>query len=251
MISKLGLIGFPLGHSFSARYFNTKFDNSNLTGWSYLNFPIESVDMIHDIIRQEPSLKGFNVTIPHKVAIMQHLNTIDDAASKIGAVNCVKVTRDGDNISLKGYNTDVIGFKLSLLEMIKEQRPKALVLGTGGASKAICAALDELHIEYVLVSRTESQTTISYNQLRQREVSQYKLIINTTPLGMSPKVDAAPDIDYSDIGSSHFIYDLIFNPHETLFMKKARMQGATIKNGYEMLVTQAEAWWDIIYPCSK
>ena len=246
-MKKLGLIGFPLGHSFSAKYFNAKFNSDNLSDWSYHNFAIESVDMIDDILAKEPALKGFNVTIPHKVAIIDHLHEIDDLARKIGAVNCVKVTRNGGSVSLKGYNTDIVGFKTSLLEMIKEQRPKALVLGTGGASKAVSVALDDLGISYIIVSRVESKNGLSYQQLLSKDIKEHKLIINTTPLGMFPNIDAAPEIDYNAIGMQHFIYDLIFNPHETKFMKMARVQGATVKNGYEMLINQAEAWWGIIY----
>lgn len=245
-VKKLGLIGFPLGHSFSARYFNAKFASEGLDGWSYHNFPMESADEILEVLKSETELQGFNVTIPHKLAIMSHLSEIDSLAERIGAVNCVKVTRDGEQTLLKGYNTDITGFKLSLSDMLGEVRPKALVLGTGGASRAVIVALEELAIDYTLVSRTSNGAILSYEQLTSDIISDHKLIINTTPLGMHPKVDAAPELDYSAITSSHYIYDLIFNPDETLFLRLSREQGATIKNGYDMLVRQAEAWWDII-----
>lgn len=242
-MKKLGLIGFPLGHSFSARYFNAKFCSEGLSEWSYENFPIEDVAKITDIVADNPTLQGFNVTIPHKVAIIPFLDEIDVTAGKIGAVNCVRISTDG---KLKGYNTDIIGFKVALLDMIGTRRPSALVLGTGGASKAVCAALDDLEITYKLVSRTSSSSTISYAELTDGQIESNKLIINTTPLGMSPNTDGKPNINYSKISSSHFIFDLIFNPSETAFMHESRLQGATVKNGYQMLVEQAEAWWKII-----
>lgn len=242
-MKKLGLIGFPLGHSFSARFFNAKFKSEGLNEWSYENFPIENVDAITNIIATNPTLQGFNVTIPHKIAIIPFLNEIDATAEKIGAVNCVRISKDG---KLTGYNTDIIGFTVALLDMIKESRPSALVLGTGGASKAVCAALENLNIKYKLVSRQSSENAISYNELTDEIIESHKLIINTTPLGMSPKIEGKPNINYSKITPSHFIFDLIFNPAETAFMREARQKGATVKNGYQMLVEQALAWWRIV-----
>lgn len=239
----LGLIGFPLGHSFSKRYFTSKFNKLSLDGWSYQNFPVEDITMVEDVIKNNPDLLGFNVTIPHKLNIIPYLSQIDSAAAKIGAVNCVEIAENGE---LKGYNTDYIGFKTSLESMLNGSKPNALVLGTGGASRAVCAVLDDLQIEYKLVSRKSSNNQISYDDLDDNLLSISKLIINSTPLGMTPKVDAKPAVNYDMIGSEHYLYDLIFNPDETQFLKEGRVRGATIKNGYDMLVSQAEAWWSII-----
>ncbi|MEG1935240.1 MAG: shikimate dehydrogenase [Rikenellaceae bacterium] len=242
-MKKLGLIGFPLGHSFSARYFNAKFGCEPLKEWSYENFPIENIEMVKDVIIENPTLQGFNVTIPHKVAIIPFLTEIDPTAKRIGAVNCVKILSDG---KLKGYNTDIIGFRKSLTDMIGSSRPNALVLGSGGASKAVCTALADMNIDYQLVSRKSSSSAISYQELTDSIIESHKLIINTTPLGMSPNIDLYPDINYDAITPKHFIFDLIFNPSETKFMQKARLQKATVKNGYQMLVQQADAWWAIV-----
>ncbi|MFI3315069.1 MAG: shikimate dehydrogenase [Rikenellaceae bacterium] len=243
IVKKLGLIGFPLGHSFSKRYFTHKFESTSLCNWSYHNYPMESVDQIREVLSANPNLVGFNVTIPHKIAIIPYLSEIDQKAKSIGAVNCVKVLSDG---RLAGYNTDFTGFKVALLDMIGSERPNAIVLGTGGASKAVMAVLDSLEMEYTLVSRNSGANQISYDQLSDELISSSKLIINATPLGMYPKIDGIPQINYSAVGSSHFLFDLIFNPDETRFMREGRVRGAVVKNGYQMLVEQAEAWWSII-----
>lgn len=244
IVKKLGLIGFPLGHSFSKRYFTHKFESTSLSNWSYHNYPMESVDEIREVLSANPNLVGFNVTIPHKIAIIPYLSEIDEKAENIGAVNCVKVLSDG---RLAGYNTDFTGFKVALLDMIGSERPNAIVLGTGGASKAVMAVLDSLEMQYTLVSRNSGANQISYDQLSDELISSSKLIINATPLGMYPKIDGIPQINYSAIGSSHFLFDLIFNPDETKFMREGRVRGAVVKNGYQMLVEQAEAWWSIIH----
>ncbi|MFI3322397.1 MAG: shikimate dehydrogenase [Rikenellaceae bacterium] len=244
--NKLGLIGFPLGHSFSARYFNAKFKDLGLKEWKYENFPIENIDSVVEVIKNNPTLRGFNVTIPHKLAIIPYLSHIDESAAKIGAVNCVEILPNGE---LKGYNTDCIGFRLSLEDMLNTKETtifKALVLGTGGASRAVVVALEQLGIEYKLISRRASEGVLSYKELTDEILESSKIIINTTPLGMSPKLEGIPSINYNVIGKNHFLFDLIFNPSETRFMYEGRKRGATVKNGYEMLVGQAEAWWKIL-----
>lgn len=242
----LGLIGFPLGHSFSKRYFTEKFHKEKIDNFSYQNFPLESVDGVAQMIEENPNLIGFNVTIPHKVAVMPLLSEIDENAAKIGAVNCVKIIREKGEVRLVGYNTDFVGFRDALLDALGSKRPKALILGTGGASKAVAAALDSLKIEWKYLSRTASDNTLSYEDATAELIAEHELIINTTPLGMYPKCDVKPQIEYSAITKSHLLFDLIFNPNETEFMAEGRKRGATVKNGYQMLLGQAEAWWQII-----
>lgn len=228
-MKKFGLVGYPLGHSFSKGYFQQKFQTENILDCQYDNYSIETLTQI------PANLSGFNVTIPHKQNIMPLLKSIDDAAVQIGAVNCV-------DVNLRGYNTDAIGFEQSLLAMIGEQRPRALVFGTGGASRAVVYVLKRLSIEYIHISRS-GQTR--YDNLSAETIKSHKLIINTTPLGMYPKTDAAPEIDYNLIGEGHYLYDLVYNPAETKFLREGRVRGAWVKNGLEMLYLQADAAWKI------
>ncbi|MCK7559946.1 shikimate dehydrogenase [Chitinophaga sedimenti] len=192
--------------------------------------------------QQQPELKGINVTIPYKQEVIPFLDDVSDAVKAIGAVNCIRLGEDG---KLKGYNTDVIGFRRSLEPLLQPQHNKALVLGTGGAAKAVKFVLKELHIGFTEVSRTASDTAIAYESLTPEMMNEYKLIINTTPLGMYPKVDAAPPIPYEHITAGHLLYDLVYNPAIPLFLQKGADKGATIKNGHEMLILQAEASWEI------
>lgn len=226
---RFGLIGFPLGHSFSKGYFEAKFVREGVADCRYDNYEIEHLTAIPQ------GLAGFNVTIPHKQNIIPLLKNTDAAALKIGAVNCV-------DRNLCGYNTDVIGFEKSLLQLLSGDRPRALVLGTGGASKAVVFVLEKLEIEFLQVSR---QGSLTYDNLDTESVRSHKLIINTTPLGMYPKTDAAPKLPYEAIGSGHYLYDLVYNPAETRFMHEGRVRGALVKNGIEMLRGQAEAAWEI------
>lgn len=246
------LIGFPLGHSFSQRYFEAKFAALKLDGWRYYNTPIESIDMLPEAIKADDTLRGFNVTIPHKQAVIPFLDRIDDEAAAIGAVNCVKISRiagykgkTGDGIFLEGFNTDLYGFRHSLTQMIGAHRPDALVLGTGGASKAVCHALDSLGINHLSISRHKSDSTLTYNELTPQIIKSHLLIINTTPLGMYPATDAAPAIDYSALTSGHMLFDLVYNPGDTLFLRHGRRARALVTGGYEMLATQAEHGWEI------
>ena len=240
-----GLIGYPLGHSFSQRYFTEKFENESINA-RYLNFPISYMDDFPELFTHHPYLAGLNVTIPYKEQVFRFINEVDPVAEKIGAVNVIKITWDNLNYTLKGYNSDITGFKKSIFPLLTIDHKKALVLGTGGASKAVVAALEQLNIDFRHVSRTpEDENTLSYEQLNEDIISEHKLIINTTPLGMYPKTDACPDIPYEALTPGHLLYDLVYNPEETLFLKKGKEKGAKTKNGLEMLHLQAEEAWRI------
>lgn len=247
MMRKFGLIGFPLGHSFSAGYFSKKFEKERITDSEYVNFPIETIEELPEVLLRNRDLIGLNVTIPYKEQVIPFLNELDEEAEKIGAVNTVKIFRDPDNtrIHTKGFNTDVYGFSTSLKEIVHEDVKKALVLGTGGASKAILYSLKSMGISISVVSRDPKDGQLSYNDLDQKIMSEHLLIVNTSPVGTYPEVNRAPDIPYQFLGSSHILHDLVYNPEETLFMKKGKERGAQVKNGYQMLVEQAEKSWKI------
>ena len=243
MAELYGLIGFPLGHSFSAKYFAEKFASQNIDA-EYRNFAIESIKNLPEILKNNSNLKGLNVTIPYKQQVMPFLDDIDEAAKRIGAVNVICVSRKGNQTKLTGHNADVIDFTESLRPLLKPQHTKALVLGTGGASKAVIDGLQQLGILTQYVSRTRREGIIAYDDVTPEMLEEYKLVVNCTPLGMFPKVDDAPDIPYNSLGPEHLLYDLVYNPKETLFLQKGREQGATTKNGLEMLHLQAEASWN-------
>lgn len=239
-----GLIGFPLTHSFSQKYFAGRFQYQHISDAVYRNFAIDKIEDVSFVFATE-NLCGLNVTIPYKETIIPFLDELDASASGVGAVNTV-VFRNGKKI---GYNTDVYGFEKSLTGFLAEaqraQRIKALILGTGGSSKAVAYVLKKLGIEFQFVSRTQKEYTLSYSDLKPQIILEHKLIINTTPLGMFPKMLAAPDIPYSFITSEHLLFDLIYNPSETESLKRGKQQGAQIKNGLEMLKLQAEKSWEI------
>ncbi len=250
----LGIIGFPLGHSFSKGYFTQKFERLGMEGYSYQNYPIENIHELPSIINGQ--LLGFNVTIPYKQQVMPFLDHIDPTAQAVGAVNCVKVEPiDGfvgkciNGYKLTGYNSDIYGLGISIRQMIaSRQEPlSALVLGSGGASKAAEYLLNELEIPYKVVSRTAGEGVITYADLSAEIMSTHKLIINSTPLGMSPKVDTAPDIPYDAIESDHILFDMVYNPAQTLFLERGRVRGAMVRSGYNMLVGQAERWFEILF----
>lgn len=236
-----GLIGHPVSHSFSKKYFTEKFAKEKIEDCSYELYDLPDIQKLPSLIKENKELKGINVTIPHKQAVIPFLDEIDPSAQKIGAVNVIKV----EGNQLKGFNSDYYGFQQSLIKQIGDLRPSALILGTGGASKAIGVALENLGITYKYVSRTKKDNAFTYTELDNEKLEEYKLIINTTPLGTSPNTEAAPDIPYEFLSSSHFLYDLVYNPSETLFMKKGKEKGASVKNGLEMLVLQAEKSWEI------
>jgi shikimate dehydrogenase len=240
-----GLIGYPLSHSFSQGYFTDKFKNGNFDA-RYLNFAIETIAEFPGLLNQHPYLAGLNVTIPYKQQIIALLDELDAEASEVGAVNVIKITWNGDKPFLKGYNSDVKGFMGSLEPLLKPWHSKALILGTGGASKAVAHSLLKAGLLYRMVSRDpQGASHVSYNDLTPEILSEYKVIINTSPVGMFPNVDDCPNIPYEALSNQHLVYDLIYNPQETLFMKKAADKGATVKNGLEMLHLQAEESWRI------
>jgi shikimate dehydrogenase len=239
-----GIIGNPLGHSFSKKYFEEKFAQNNIQA-QFLNFEIPSINELSKVLENNESLKGLCVTIPYKEEVIPFLNEIDPLAEKLGAVNSVKIIRNKGQFSLKGYNTDIIGFGDSLKRFLNGAKPKALILGTGGASKAVAGALELQGILYQFVSRTAKDKCISYDMLDEKMITEHKLIINCSPLGTFPKIDTCPDIPYQHIGEDHFLYDLVYNPAVTLFMKKGADNGANILNGLEMLHGQAEKNWEI------
>lgn len=238
---RYGLIGYPLSHSFSASYFTNKFTDSGIADCDYRNFPMDSIRGVESMLSENPDLRGFNVTIPYKEQILPYLDDMSPEARAIGAVNCVRI----DEGRLTGYNTDAYGFRNSIIELIGQERPKALILGTGGASKAIKYALTQHGIEYQNVSRSRSESAVSYEDVDGKMLREYKLIINTTPLGMYPKVDTFPTLPYEAMSEGHFLFDLTYNPPVTRFMARGMEHGAKAKNGYDMLVLQAECSWSI------
>ena len=250
-----GLIGYPLSHSFSQSYLNEKFANEGRTGYSYRNFPINDIRDLRNLLEQQTDLRGFNVTIPYKEQIIPFMDEMDSVAEAVGAVNTVQVVRNGNTIHLKGYNTDVYGFSRSLEEWFHilcsatcetELLQQALVLGTGGASKAVICALSRMGVEAHLVSRKEGKDVYkTYDQLVRDDIAAHPLIVHTTPLGMFPNIDEYPAIPYQYLTEKHFLYDLIYNPEETLFMCKGREMGASVHNGERMLHLQADKAWEI------
>lgn len=243
-MKKYGLIGYPLGHSFSMGYFNEKFKNEAINA-VYENFEIPDIQDITTVIGSNPDLAGFNVTIPYKEKVMDYLDYIAPEAAEIGAVNVVKVTHNGERAVLKGFNSDVVGFVNSIKPLLRPLHKKALVLGTGGASKAVEYGLRKLGLEAIKVSRTEKDNTITYGQVTSELLSEYKVIVNCTPCGMAPHFDECPNLPYDSIDDSFLLYDLIYNPEETLFLRKGKEKDATVKNGLEMLLLQAEEGWNI------
>lgn len=242
-MDKYGLIGYPLEHSFSIGYFNEKFRNEGINA-KYENFEIPSIDDLPEVIDSNPELRGLNVTIPYKEKVLNYLTYVSPEAGAIGAVNVIRVVHKGKNVELKGYNSDVIGFTQSIEPMLEKYHKKALILGTGGASKAVDYGLKALGLETVFVSRYERPGTIQYEQITPEVIQEYNVIVNCTPLGMYPKIDTCPNLPYEAMDSHTLLYDLIYNPDETLFMKKGKAQGATVKNGLEMLLLQAFASWE-------
>lgn len=232
-----GLIGKNISYSFSRNYFNEKFKKETILNSQYINFDLDSLSQLNQIFNKKN--KGFNVTIPYKETIIPYLDELDLHAEKIGAVNTIQIK---NNIKT-GFNTDWIGFKNSIVPLLKLHHKKALILGTGGASKAIKYALEQLKIEYKVVSRTQADFT--YNDLNESIIKEYLVIINCTPLGTFPNIEQAPQIPYEFITENHLAYDLVYNPEETQFLKNCKVKGAQIKNGLEMLEIQAEEAWKV------
>jgi shikimate dehydrogenase len=236
-----GLIGYPLTHSFSKKYFTEKFEQEGLSNCRYENFPFTSIDELKKVFDNNPDLLGLNVTIPYKEQVLPFLHKLSEAVKQVGACNCIKIISG----KLHGFNTDVIGFEETLNAKLLPHHKKALVLGSGGASKAVQFVLQKKGIGFIVVSRSSNPNFISYEQATPELIEQHTLIINTTPLGMQPHTDFYPSIPYSVLTTGHYLYDLIYNPAKTLFLQKGEERGAAIQNGADMLVIQAEESWKI------
>lgn len=243
-MSLFGLIGYPLGHSFSASFFMEKFEKEGISA-QYKNFPLEHIEDFPSLLDSEPDLRGLNVTVPHKRKIIPFLDLLSPRAAAIQAVNTISIKRDMDGLVLEGDNTDVIGFRRSLEEHLKEHHRHALVLGTGGSSSAIVFVLSQLEISYTQVSRTAGEGKITYRDLDEGIVAETPLIINTSPLGMYPEEHTFPKIPYEALGPEHLLFDLVYNPEKTVFLEKGESFGADCVNGYDMLRYQALASWEI------
>lgn len=243
MLKIFGLIGKSLGHSFSKSYFEKKFREERLSGYAYHNFEITSVEQLKEIVAHTPQLRGLNVTIPYKETVTPLLDTLSEEARQIGAVNCIKI----ENGKLAGYNTDAYGFAQSIKPFLDVNHQRALILGTGGASKAVSYALKKVGVEVYFASSSGKKTanTLLYPEINAMVMQSFKLIVNTTPLGMAPREQECPTLPYHLFTPEHLAYDLIYNPEETLFLKQARAQGAVTMNGLSMLKLQAEKSWEI------
>ena len=243
-MKQLGLIGYPLSHSFSKKYFDEKFQKLNLSDYSFSVFSMENINQFPALINEHKNLIGLSVTIPHKETVIPFLDEVDKVAKEIGAVNCIKIA----NGKLKGYNTDALGFKQSLRPFLDINHTRALVFGTGGAAKAVAHTLKKLNIDVWYVTRKKNAdlpNSFTYKDLSEEIVSACKLLVNTTPVGMHPNEHEFPALPYNAITAQHLVYDLTYNPAETLFLKKAKEQGALISNGFNMLCFQADEAWRI------
>lgn len=242
-MDQYGLIGFPLGHSFSRKFFTKKFENEQI-GAEYLNFEIPDANQLLDVVREHPNLRGLNCTIPHKQAIIPLLDEMSDEAREIGAVNVIRIRRNADGTAhLKGFNSDIIGFMDSIRPLLKPSHKRALILGTGGASKAIRVGLEKLGLEWKYVSRRHAEGQFTYEELTPKIIREWPVIVNCSPVGMYPHVDESPALPYEAMTKHNLLFDLVYNPLETQFMQRGAAQGATVKNGLEMLHLQAISSW--------
>lgn len=258
-MKQYGLIGFPLSHSFSKKFFTEKFANENITDAVYDLYPLEHVKDLQDLLDANPNLCGLNVTVPHKKNVLRFLDWIEHDARNAGAVNCIRITKEspvlaafngevgveGHDFRLEGFNTDLYGFEMSLRPLLKAQHTDALVLGDGGAAQAVKCVLQNLDINFKVVTRKPHGDNLLFDKLKPHHIKEHKLIINTTPLGTYPNINECPPIPYDAITDEHLLYDLVYNPPETEFLRRGAENGAVPKNGYEMLVLQAERSWEI------
>ena len=247
-----GLIGYPLTHSFSKKYFTEKFTREQLTDCTYENFEIVNINILPDVISNHTELIGLNVTIPYKQSVIPLLHSLSEEAKAIGAVNTIRIETVSNKKVLKGFNTDAFGFEQSLLPLLKPIHTNALIIGKGGAAHAVAYVLSKHNIEYLLVSRNKEQAiqknilnVINFEDINEKLITKYKLIINASPSGMFPNIETFPPLPYPAITKEHLVYDLVYNPEETIFLSRAKQQGAVIKNGLEMLQLQAEKAWEI------
>lgn len=238
-----GLIGFPLAHSFSQKYFTEKFEREGIADVVFHNFPLVTINELPQLLRSNPTLQGLNVTIPYKEQVLKYVDHLSEEVKETGAANCIKIKKDG----LTAYNTDIIGFRDSFMKKLRPGNTKALVLGSGGSSKAVRYVLDKKGIDFLVVSgmKENRDDFIKYKQVSKEILNDFTIIINCTPLGMSPNESSFPDIPYSFLSPKHYLFDLVYNPAKTQFLKKGEEQGTETENGYEMLLLQAEASWKI------
>ncbi len=242
-MDKYGIIGYPLGHSYSRGFFTDKFQKEKIDA-QYLNFPIPSAEQLRVVVAENPELRGLNVTLPYKQAVIPMLDELSDEAREIGAVNVIRVRRKNGIPFLKGFNSDIIGFMNSIRPLLKPNHRKALILGTGGASRAVRVGLERLGIDWTYVSRTPAKGRYTYEELTPEILQDYQVVVNCSPVGMYPNNDACPAIPYDALTPGHLLFDVVYNPEETLFMKRGAEQGAAVKNGLEMLYLQAVASWE-------
>ncbi|HKK42660.1 MAG TPA: shikimate dehydrogenase [Bacteroidales bacterium] len=242
---KFGLIGFPLGHSFSKKYFTEKFEREGLSDCLYENYPLENIDLLPDILNSEPDLRGFNVTIPHKSSVIRFLTHIADDASEIGAVNVVKIKRSGSKTDLYGFNSDIKGISDSLAPYLTASIKQVLILGTGGSSRAVSYVMRKAGLKVMLVSRNAGKGTVGYDDLTAGIIRESGIIVNTTPLGMFPDVGSCPDLDYNLLTGEQVLFDLVYNPEMTRFLRMGAERGCTVISGIRMLYSQADRAWEI------
>lgn len=241
---KFGLIGYPLSHSFSKKYFSQKFLLEKLDNCSYELYPLTSIEKLPELIRNE-GVEGLNVTIPYKSAVIQYIDRISPEADEVGAVNVIKISRKRTGLILNGFNSDITGIMDTLLPVMSPEIRNALVLGTGGSSKAVCYVLNKINVHYTLISRTLKPGTITYADVNSDILRKTQLIINTTPLGMFPDTEGIPSLDYSSLGETHILFDLVYNPEITSFLRIGKERGCKILTGIKMLCSQAERSWEI------
>jgi shikimate dehydrogenase len=242
---KFGLIGFPLGHSFSKRYFSEKFKREEISDCQYENYPLTSIDLLEELITSNSDLCGLNITIPYKTAALKYLDLIDEQARAVGAVNVLKIIRDSNKTVLKGFNSDIDGFRNSLFPYIGKKTVNALVLGTGGSAKAVCYVLREFGINITSVDIIKLDGVLTYSEITDNILISNQLIVNATPLGMFPEITTKPDLNYSCLNNDHILFDLVYNPELTSFLKMGKERGCTTISGIKMLYGQAEKSWEI------
>lgn len=242
---KYGLIGYPLGHSFSQKYFSEKFRNERISGCIYENYPLSDINQLPALIADDPELCGLNVTIPYKSEVLSFLDAIESEASEIGAVNVIKIKRSDQKVRLEGFNSDITGISDSVKPYIKEYMKQALVLGTGGSSRSVCHVLKKLGLNVIQVSRESRAGVITYSDITRDLIEDTDLIVNTTPLGMYPAKEGKPELNYSLLSRKQILFDLVYNPEITQFLKAGMEQGCTIISGIKMLFSQAERAWEI------
>jgi shikimate dehydrogenase len=250
---KFGLVGYPLGHSFSKKYFTEKFIRENISDCQYENYPLTGIDLLGELISNNSDIYGLNVTIPYKSAVIKYLDHIDEQARSVGAVNVLKLDRRGSKVVLKGFNSDIDGFRNSILPYLGDKVTNALVLGTGGGAKAVCYVLGKLGIKITSVDivklegigNSRDSSILKYSEITDNILISNQLIVNTTPLGMFPDIPGKPDLNYSRLNDDHILFDLVYNPEATSFLKAGKEQGCTVISGINMLYGQAERAWEI------